>query len=89
VKREVVVLHGIVQGVGFRYKVDKIARGHAVAGTVCNTPDGAVEIDVEGDDAAVGHFIDEVLARPPRAAHVDRVTREARAPRGARAFTIT
>ena len=42
---------GRVQGVGFRYTAQHLARGFAsVRGYVRNLPDGRVEMVVEGDD---------------------------------------
>lgn len=87
VKRELVVLHGRVQGVFFRQTVLEIAARHAVAGTVRNRADATLEIDVEGESAAVDAFLADVLANPPRHARVDRTTREPRTPSGMRGFT--
>jgi acylphosphatase len=86
VKRELVVLHGRVQGVFFRQTVLEIAARHPVAGTVRNRRDGTLEIDVEGDATAVDAFLDEVAANPPELARVERTTREARTPGGMRGF---
>ena len=44
---------GVVQGVGFRPFVDRLARRYALAGWVRNTA-GAVEIHVEGDSSGRG-----------------------------------
>ena len=43
-----VVYTGQVQGVGFRYTVKSVANGFDLTGTVCNRPDGAVELIAEG-----------------------------------------
>ena len=51
---------GQVQGVGFRYTVERLARGQAVTGFVRNLRDGRVELVVEGEQADVGRFLDEV-----------------------------
>jgi len=40
---------GHVQGVGFRYTCQSLARGFDVAGYVRNLPCGRVELVVEGD----------------------------------------
>lgn len=86
--RTIAVLRGRVQNVGFRYTVLHIARRHDVAGTVRNLRDGArVEIDVEGEPAAVDAFLHDVLAHPPSGARVDGVERSAAEPRGVRTFT--
>jgi acylphosphatase len=42
-----------VQGVGFRYTAQHIARGQPVKGYVRNLPDGRVELVMEGEDAAM------------------------------------
>jgi hydrogenase maturation protein HypF len=87
IKREIVVLGGRVQTVGFRDAVLRVAARHPVAGTVRNLRDGAhLEIDVEGDVRAIDAFVDDVLANPPRFAQVETVTRTPAEPRGATRF---
>ncbi len=51
---------GWVQGVGFRATAVSIARGQAVTGWVRNLPDGRVELLVEGAEAEVQRFLQEV-----------------------------
>ena len=41
---------GRVQGVGFRYTAQHMARNHPVGGYVRNLPDGRVEMVVEGEE---------------------------------------
>jgi acylphosphatase len=87
VVREIVILSGRVQGVGFRDRVSEIARRFAVAGTVRNVVAGSrLEIDVEGADEEVKAFLAAVLAGPPRAADVQHVERRSAVPRGVRSF---
>jgi acylphosphatase len=77
VRRAVVTLTGRVQGVGFRYRVMALAARHPVAGTVRNLrASNALEIDVQGEEAAVEAFIADVLAHPPAMASVDGVVRQ-------------
>lgn len=64
-----VLYAGQVQGVGFRYTAKRLALGFEVTGTVCNLPDGRVELTIEGEpaelevfraamrDSELGHFI--------------------------------
>ncbi|HEY0395907.1 MAG TPA: acylphosphatase [Candidatus Elarobacter sp.] len=86
--RVVVTLSGLVQGVGFRFTVLRIAARHPVAGTVRNLHSGdRLEIDTEGDAVEVEAFLREVLENPPRGARVDRVERRTAQPRGATGFT--
>ena len=49
---------GRVQGVGFRYTAQHIARGRPVKGYVRNLPDGRVEMVMEAE----AHDLDAVLA---------------------------
>ena len=55
---------GRVQGVGFRWFVREAARRHRLAGWVQNRPDGSVELEVEGDDAACNEFLSTVREGP-------------------------
>jgi acylphosphatase len=75
------VVSGRVQGVGFRYFVVREARALGLSGWVRNLVDGAVEIVVRGDDAAVGVLEGRLWQGPP-AARVTSVERgEIDAPR--------
>ena len=75
----------MVQGVGFRYTVDRIARHFEVAGTVRNV-DRYVEVDVEGEPASVDAFLTAVFAGPPRNSRVDLVESHDREPLGRTGF---
>ncbi len=61
--RQKVVYRGHVQGVGFRYTTQGIARNFAVAGYVKNLRDGSVELVVEGDAPVVDDFLSAVAKR--------------------------
>ena len=50
VQRRVYHFSGRVQGVGFRYTAQHIARGHPVKGYVRNLPDGRVEMVMEAEE---------------------------------------
>lgn len=54
---------GRVQGVGFRYTVSRIAKGHPVAGYVKNLPDGSVELVAQGLSAHIEAFLADVASR--------------------------
>ena len=58
---------GAVQGVGFRPTVYRVATGLRLRGFVSNSAFG-VEIDVEGEAAAVEAFVPALLANRPRRA---------------------
>ncbi len=66
------LVHGRVQGVGFRYSALHEARRLSVHGTVRNTEDGSVEVVAEGDADSVDRFVDWLHDGPP-GAHVLRV----------------
>ena len=48
---------GMVQGVGFRYQTERVARAFDVAGYVRNMPDGRVEVVAEGQPGEVQRFL--------------------------------
>ncbi|MBP1748706.1 MAG: Acylphosphate phosphohydrolase [Deltaproteobacteria bacterium] len=48
-----IIVHGIVQGVYFRYRTQQEATGLDLTGWVKNLPDGSVEIMCEGEKEAV------------------------------------
>lgn len=51
---------GRVQGVGFRYNAERIAKGFEVTGFVQNLPDGRVRLVAEGERAVLKRFLDAV-----------------------------
>ncbi len=67
-----ILLYGRVQGVGFRAFAASRARQHGVRGEVRNTPDGAVEIVAEGEEATLEAFLEDVQ-RGPTLARVSEV----------------
>lgn len=54
---------GQVQGVGFRYRAQRIACGFKVNGWVRNLPDGRVELLVQGSSQQVKAFLSELDSR--------------------------
>jgi acylphosphatase len=66
------LVHGRVQGVGFRWWVWREARRLGLRGLVRNLRDGSVEVIAEGAAAALGE-IERQLAEGPPAARVERV----------------
>ncbi len=71
-KRLHAIVHGRVQGVGYRATTAHQARRLAVAGWVRNLPDGSVEVLAEGGEPAVLGFLD-YLRRGPGGARVTNV----------------
>jgi acylphosphatase len=68
--RRRVVVHGRVQGVAFRYSVQRLAQQRGVAGWVANRADGAVEAVFEGEPQAVERLVD-FCREGPRGAEVE------------------
>ncbi len=66
------VVHGRVQGVGFRYFVRNEAEGLALDGYVKNRADGTVEVCASGGREQIEQ-LGRRLAQGPRWSRVDRV----------------
>ena len=66
---------GIVQGVGFRPFIHKQIDVHTLTGTVRNTASGA-ELELEGEEAHVHKFIEELWTKKPRLAIIESVETE-------------
>lgn len=81
------IVHGDVQGVGFRYFVQRRADDMGLAGWVRNRPDGSVEVLVEGNRAALARML-ELLGRGPGMANVDRVDVEWEKETGLKGFAV-
>jgi acylphosphatase len=62
-----IIVHGRVQGVGFRYFVYHTGSRLGLAGNVSNSPDGTVDIVVEGSPRRIAEFLREVEKGPPMA----------------------
>jgi acylphosphatase len=62
-----VIIHGRVQGVGFRYFTQKNASRLGVVGWVRNRADGTVEIHAEGQESTLKQFLSRVKKGPSHA----------------------
>jgi hydrogenase maturation protein HypF len=62
-------VHGVVQGVGFRPFVFRLAKAHSLKGWVLNEANG-VDIHLEGDEPALDEFVRNLTADPPPAAQI-------------------
>ena len=65
-------VRGVVQGVGFRPFVYRLAQQYNLKGWVRNTS-GNVEIEVEGDEESFENFLADLEAKAPPMAHIERV----------------
>ncbi len=60
-----IFVFGRVQGVGFRYQTQRIARIHRISGWVRNCADGSVEALAQGDSDDIDAFIQSLKTFPP------------------------
>jgi hydrogenase maturation protein HypF len=78
---------GVVQGVGFRPYVFRLAEELRLGGWVLNDERG-VEVEVEGEPIAVDEFLARLPAEAPPLAHVESVQVEPAPPSAERSFRI-
>ena len=81
------MVHGMVQGVGYRYTMRMVAREAGVAGWVRNLRDGSVEAEFEGTPDQVDAVI-AWMAQGPPGARVDTAMVTDAAPTGERGFDV-
>jgi hydrogenase maturation protein HypF len=80
-------VRGVVQGVGFRPFVYRLAQAHMLSGWVLNGERG-VEIHLEGTEEELAAFVEEMRGRPPAAAQIAEIEIEPAPWQGLSAFTI-
>ncbi|HET6935261.1 MAG TPA: carbamoyltransferase HypF [Candidatus Angelobacter sp.] len=80
-------VRGVVQGVGFRPFVYRLAQANALAGWVLNGEQG-VEIHLEGSEECLQGFIHDLKSSPPPAAKIAEIQIEETEPQGLCEFTI-
>ena len=66
-----IIVHGVVQGVGFRYYVMSHAQNLGIRGFVRNLPNGKVEAEAYGERSLLEEFISAVKIGPMSAHVVD------------------
>jgi hydrogenase maturation protein HypF len=86
-----ITVRGVVQGVGFRPFVYRLAEAHMLTGWVCNIDEG-VEVHLEGDPSRLAQFVEKLSdatapAAPP-AARITAIDVKSAQPTGARTFSI-
>ena len=67
-RRLVATVHGFVQGVGFRWFVQREASALGLDGWVANQADGSVSVVAEGPEAALGQLVAALREGPAGAA---------------------
>lgn len=80
-------VHGVVQGIGFRPFIFRLAKRWNLSGWVLNGESG-VEIHVEGEVDAIQAFLQEMTTQPPAMARLTDVHVEATAVEGFEEFQI-
>lgn len=72
--RTTITIYGIVQGVGFRPFVYRLATGMGLNGWVANTPAG-VTIELDGKEELIHRFLTRLALEKPPASRIDRIER--------------
>ncbi|MBW9172176.1 carbamoyltransferase HypF [Clostridium estertheticum] len=72
-KRRFIVVEGIVQGVGFRPFVFKLAKTFGLRGWVNNNSEG-VYIDIEGFEEDINKFMQDLKNDPPPLSRIEKIT---------------
>ncbi len=80
-------VRGVVQGVGFRPFVYRLAHANTLAGWVLNGDEG-VEIHLEGERARLDAFLEELRSGAPAAATITAVEVDEAVPSGLGEFVI-
>lgn len=70
-----VLFSGMVQGVGFRFTAERIARHFDVKGYVRNLPSGKVELVAEAEEKVLEDFL-KAVCESPMAAYIRDVQTE-------------
>jgi len=87
IKRWRISVSGIVQGVGFRPFVYRLARRLKLSGWVCNTSEGAL-VEVEGNESDLELFSQSLRKECPEIANIRDIEIEQLAPVGYSGFRI-
>ena len=86
-RRVRVRVEGVVQGVGFRPHVHRLATDLGLAGFVLNDAAGVL-LEVEADPRAVERFLERLGAEAPPLASIERLVPQELVPMGERGFAI-
>lgn len=86
-RRQCVLVRGVVQGVGFRPFVFRLAHETELAGFIGNNTDG-VTIEIEGEEARLHEFLERLRTEAPPMARIDSVVVEDCTPTGDSEFRI-
>jgi hydrogenase maturation protein HypF len=87
-ERRRIHVEGVVQGVGFRPFVHRLAAGLGLAGFVANDGDGVI-IEVEGSGESIANFTEALRSAAPPAARVESLASSIVRATGERSFRIS
>ena len=87
VERQRIRVRGVVQGVGFRPFVHRLATRHGLSGVVWNDGDGVV-VEVEGPASALDAFARALVEQPPPLSRIASVTKQRVTSIGEQAFVV-
>ncbi len=87
-KAYIIHVNGVVQAVGFRPFVYRIAHENDLKGYVKNLGDAGVEIVVEGQERDVESFLRDLKTKKPPLARIDRIKKREIPPQGFPEFYI-
>lgn len=82
-----IIIHGAVQGVGFRPFIYRLALDADLRGYVANTPQGVL-IEVEGAPASVGRFAHRIQSEAPPLSSIQAFALNEQEPKGFNSFRI-
>jgi hydrogenase maturation protein HypF len=80
-------VRGVVQGVGFRPFIYRLAQEHDLKGWVRNTS-GNVEIEIEGDESKLNLFLKDLERKAPPMSRIETIEVSFAAPKGYNDFSI-
>jgi hydrogenase maturation protein HypF len=86
-RREALTVRGVVQGVGFRPFVYRLAQEEGLAGFIGNDT-GGVTIEIEGPADRIESFRRRLRAEAPPLSRIDSVTVRGASPKGEKSFRI-
>jgi len=87
-KAKRIIVIGLVQGVGFRPFVYRLAREKELNGYVKNTGGNEVEIHVEGEERKIKEFIFNLKTNPPKNSRIEKIIVQPTILRGYNDFRI-
>lgn len=61
------IIHGLVQGVGYRFSMVNVARANSITGWVRNRRNGMVEALIQGEQNNIDKIIEWTYKGPPSA----------------------